>query len=88
MQIEQLREANTPEEMRAEIHRLSRDRLSVIVRATMDCADFYGMSAEDRYTMLAYQALRDLAQYQKVTLEQLALTPTPHLIVATPPGDA
>lgn len=88
MHIEQLKDAQTPEEMRAEIHRLSRERSSVTVRSVMDCADFNGLSAEDRYTMLAYHALRDLARYQKVALEQLALTPTTHFIVATTPGPA
>jgi len=87
MHIEQLREASTPEEMRAEIHRISRDRSSVIVRAVMDSADYNGLSAEDRYTMLAYHALRDLARSQKVVLEHLLLTPSHRFFVATTPGD-
>lgn len=87
MNIEQLREAATPEEMRAEINRLSRERASVLVRSVMDCADYNGLSSEDRYTMLAYHALRDLARHQKVALEHLLLTPATRFFVATPPGD-
>lgn len=75
MHIEQLREAKTPEEMRAEIHRLARERSSALIRSVMDCADFNGLSAEDRYTMLAYHALRDLAHSQKLAHELLVVTP-------------
>ena len=88
MHIEQLKDAQTPEEMRAEIHRLSRERSSVIVRSVMDCADFNGLSSEDRYTMLAYHALRDLAHCQKLAHELIAVTPRPHFIAATPTSSA
>jgi hypothetical protein len=86
MHIEQLKDVHTPEEMRAEIHRLARERSSVLVRSVMDCADFNGLSAEDRYTMLAYHALRDLARYQKVALNQLVIKPPHHFVAENPPG--
>jgi hypothetical protein len=56
MQIEQPKDASTPEEMRAEISRLR--HFDPMVRAAMDLADYHGLSGEDRYVVLAYQALR------------------------------
>lgn len=59
MHIEQVRDAHTTESMRAEIYRL-RDE-SPLVNKVMDMADHYGLSSEDRYTMLAYHALKESA---------------------------
>jgi len=78
-EFEQVREATTPSEMRAEIVRLS--RYNNIVRATMNCADYTGLSAEDRYTMLAYHALAALAQTQRALHEYVLTTPGPHLVM-------
>ena len=78
-EIEQVREATTPSEMRVEIARLTRN--NHIVRATMDCADYTGLSAEDRYTMLAYHALAVLAKTQRVMHEYVLTTPGPHLVL-------
>lgn len=58
MDIERVRDAETPAEMRAEIYRLQHH--NYFVRAATDAANFAGMSGEDRYTMLAYNALRRL----------------------------
>lgn len=77
--IEQVREATTPSEMRAEIARLRRD--NHLVHAAMDAADYTGMSSEDRYTVLAYHALAALAKTQKVMHEYVLMTPGPHLVM-------
>ena len=53
----ELKEVTTPTEMRAEIFRFQYH--DPIVRAVMDTADYKGLNAEDRYTMLAYYALME-----------------------------
>lgn len=79
MMIEQVREAVTPSEMRAEIARLRRS--NHIVRKTMDAADYTGLSAEDRYTMLAYHALDALMRTEKVLDDYVLTTPGPHFLL-------
>ena len=78
MQIEQVRDAATPEDMRAEIYRLRRE--APLVRSVMDMADYNGLSAEDRYTMLAYHTLKESAKVRELLLEQLNITPHPFLV--------
>ena len=56
MEIEQVKNADTPNEMRAAINRLARD--DALTGYVMHMADLHGMSGEDRYTMLAYHALK------------------------------
>lgn len=73
--IEQVREATTFEDMRAEIARLRRE--DIIVRQVMDIADYRGMSSEDRYTALAYYALQANARAQKLLMEYVVMAPTP-----------
>lgn len=58
MLIEQMKDAATPEEMRAEIQRMR--RYDPLACGAMELADREGMTAEDRYTVLAYHALRAL----------------------------
>lgn len=53
--VEQLREAHTPNDMRAELFRVSRE--DSLVRSVFQMADYNGMSAEDRFTILAYHAM-------------------------------
>jgi ABC-type tungstate transport system permease subunit len=65
--------AVTPEQMRAAIFKSARD--SSLVRSVMMAADLNGWSAEDRYTMLAYEALRMLERYAQVNIEMLAMMP-------------
>jgi hypothetical protein len=57
MSIEQVREAETPEEMRLELQRMR--RYDALCQRVMDAADIHRMSEADRYTLLAYYALRD-----------------------------
>ena len=47
----------------------------------MDAADYSGMTAEDRYTLLAYHALAALAKTQMAMHEYVLTTPGPHLVV-------
>ena len=83
MQIEQMKEVSTPEEMRGEIFRLRRH--DPMVRQVMDMADYRGLSAEDRYTALAYYALRTLLAAHQRALDDAMTRPIPPLIV-TPNG--
>jgi hypothetical protein len=76
--IEQVREATTPSEMRIEISRLRRS--DSLVRGVMDSADYTGMSAEDRFTMLSYHALCALAKHKKVLHDYVLMTPSPPLV--------
>ena len=84
MNTEQVRDATTTEEMRAEIFRLQ--RLDPLVRSVMDAANYRGMSAEDRYTMLAYHALRQKNHMQALILEGAMMNPMPPMILIRPPG--
>ena len=89
MDIEQVRDATTANDMRAEIFRLRRE--NPLVRAVMDTADINGLSAEDRYTMLAYHALKGYAEMQKMLLDQFQTMPAPVVfrpgpIQPTPPA--
>jgi hypothetical protein len=78
-EIEQVREAITPSEMRIEIARLRWH--NCLVRASMDSADYTGLSAEDRYTMLAYHVLVALEKTQKAMHECLSMMSGPHLVM-------
>ena len=64
---EPVQEAQTVEEMRAEINRLR--RYEPLVRSVMDTADYNGMSSEDRFTILAYQALKQNSKLKEMCLE-------------------
>lgn len=77
--IEQVKDATTPEEMRAEIFRLR--HYDHLARSAMDAADYKGMSAEDRYTILAYYALRERAKLLSTVLDGAMLRPIPPMIV-------
>lgn len=78
MQNEQVRDAATPEEMRSEIDRLRRE--SPLVHAVMRMADYSGSTAEDRYTALAYHALKEAAQAKALLIQRINSTP-PDLLV-------
>lgn len=79
MQIEQVKNANSLEEMRAEIFRLSRN--DAMVRQVMDMANHRGLSAEDRFTALAYYALRERSLLQKVILDDAMIRPAPPMVL-------
>jgi len=77
--IDEVREATTPNEMRSEIARLS--RFNHLVRKSFDYADFAGLSAEDRYTVLSYYALDALVKTQNAMHEYLVTTPRTQFVM-------
>ena len=79
MEIEQVKDASGPSEMRAELHRMR--NYDPLVRSVMDSADYSGMSAEDRYTLLAYHALRGKNHAQALLLESARMNPPPMKIL-------
>lgn len=79
MEIEQVRDATTPEEMRAEIFRLT--YYDSLVRSVRDASNYRGMSAEDFYTVLAYNALRQRNHIQALFLEHARCNPMPTIVM-------
>lgn len=77
--LEQVKEATTPTEMRAELYRLR--HFDPLVRAVFDAADYGGSSAEDRYTMLAYYAMRDRNKVMETALEFADCTVRPVVLL-------
>ncbi len=71
MEIEQVKKVITPDEMRAELFRLSHH--DPLVRSVMQSADYNGMSAEDRYTILAYYAMAERNKFQQMLVEYAML---------------
>lgn len=72
----EVKDATTPEEMRAELFRLS--HYDHLVQAVWRAADYRGMSTEDRYSVMAYEALkaRNAAQAQCLEFAICTLRPT------------
>jgi len=75
----ELDKADSPEEMRAAIFKLTRD--DHMTREIMDVADYSGMSAEDRYTTLTYYALEVKISQQKMLVEQLNNNPSTPIVM-------
>jgi hypothetical protein len=71
-----------PDEMRARIYEASYE--SHLIRNVMTAADHAGMSAEDRYTMLAYHALVALETYYQQVLKFTMRYPNPLNILKDP----
>lgn len=69
----------TPAEMRAEIFRWSYE--DPIVRNCFAVADRDGLSGEDRFTLLAYHALRVKKEAYDMLLERAKVQPMPHMIL-------
>lgn len=76
--LEQVRDVTTPEEMRAELFRLA--RFDPIVRAVFDSANFTGASAEDRYSVLAYHAIKAKIAAQNQVLEFSSVLVRPRFV--------
>ena len=66
MDIEQLKDASTPDEMRAEIFRMRFH--NPMVHSVMNIADYRGLSAEDRYVILSYNALRAINKLKQIMM--------------------
>lgn len=65
--------------MRQEITHGARD--SALIQNCLRQAEYAGLSGEDKYTLLAYQALIALEVYWKQALTVSALSPIPPMIV-------
>lgn len=76
--VEQVRDAHTFNEMRAEIYRLR--WFDPVTRQVMDMADFQGLNAEDRYTLLSYNALKAKCAVQKQLFDYALTTVQPMII--------
>lgn len=66
-----VRQADTVEEMRAEIFRLT--HANPLVAQVMRSADYLGLSGEDRYVRLAYALLRQNDQMRAALVEHVRL---------------
>lgn len=69
-------ESLTPSQMRAQM--LDRGGLfgRPLVHSVMMRADYIGLSAEDRYTVLAFLALRQLQDAERQLIDVLSVSPT------------
>ena len=79
-----LKDARSLEEMRAEIFRIQ--QYDSMVRHVMDMANYRGMSAEDRFTVLAYYALRERALLQNTIIDAAMVRPATPIVF--PPNEA
>lgn len=68
----------TPTDMRRRIYEASYE--SPLIRMCLQRADYEGMSGEDRYTVLAYNALVSLETYFKRCLEISMLFPNTEIV--------
>jgi hypothetical protein len=68
--------------LRREIQQAMRD--SALVRNIMYAADHEGLSAEDRYTLLAYEALVALETNWKQVIRTRMLDPMPPILFKEP----
>lgn len=75
---EQIKPADTPDDMRAEIYRVSYG--DSMVRNVMMMSDHMGLSGEDRYVILAYNALRELNRLKQLVLDDKLMNPAPHFV--------
>jgi len=73
MKIEQLNVATTTNEMRIEINRVS--RYDPLIYHSLMAAEHLGLSGEDKYVILAYNALRDLAVIKQRLMDMEGLIP-------------
>lgn len=75
-------EESTPAGMRAAIYRGARD--SALICQVLHEADMRGLSGEDRYSVLAYQALIQLEIKHQQLLNYINRTPMPQFTNTTP----
>lgn len=76
------------DEMRQAILKAYRD--DSLIHAAMQTADYRGMSGEDRYTVLAYHALRELNELHRRTMSFVNVLPAASIQAAlnTTPSSA
>ena len=75
-------DATTPEEMRAALFRVK--RYNNTVWGAFDAADHKGLDGEDRYTLLAYHAVKLAEELQELLIEQ-TMTQIRPIVIATNP---
>ena len=68
--------------MRQSIETGRRD--SALIATCLRQAEYNGLSGEDKYVLLAYQALVMLETYAQNTLRMAALSPVPPMVVGKP----
>ena len=73
--------ATTPDEMRKALFLVSRDHY--LVRRVMMMSDMNGLSGEDRYTVMAYHAVKAMLSNQR-RLEELLCQVPPKMIIKEP----
>jgi len=76
--FEEVRPANTQEEMRVELFRL--EHFNPLVRSVADMAHYKGLSGEDKYTVLAYHALKQLVDLQRNYFKNEMMKPREYFI--------
>jgi hypothetical protein len=81
--IEPIKDAETPNEMRAEFERLR--NYDPLVRSVFDMARYSGMSGEDKYVVLAYHAIRQFKHMQKLHLNNVMTTVGPNFFIKDKP---
>jgi hypothetical protein len=77
--IEPMNDAETPQAMRIEIARLS--RYDPLVRRVFDMAEYQGLSGEDRYTILAFHAMKMFKATQEKLMHLAAIQPREMVVV-------
>ena len=76
---ERIKKADTPEQMRAELYRMSYH--DPVVRNCMQAANFQGMGAEDRYTIMAYHLLDAYYRVGRMAIDTSRLNTNPPSII-------
>lgn len=73
--MEPIKDTDIPtfDQMREAIYQGSRD--SHLVRQVLDTANYRGLSGEDKYVLLAYQALLHLEDVHKRLMRMVSLAP-------------
>lgn len=70
-----IEEANKPDQMRRAIHMISLD--DSLVRSVVDMCNECGISGEDRYVALAYQAIKRYQAAEESLFKAMELRPSP-----------
>lgn len=82
-ELEEIKPAETVEEMRAEIYRLQ--NYDPLVRSVLHQSLHKGRNTEDTYTVLAYEALKARRAVSKSYFDLVALTPALRIIIPNTP---
>ena len=75
----ELLDVDTVEKMREELFKAS--YYDPLIRQVFDMANYKGLSGEDRYTLLAYHAMKKLNVFIKATLDDMKYRTTPQSIL-------